>query len=443
MEIRGVEIQGRGDARHMSPSEWRQHGTLLVPSIAGIALVGVHGYSLGVMMVPLEQEFGWSRAEISAGAMILSFVSLLLSPFVGIVIDRLGPRPVAIAGVIVYTTLLSCFATTTADIGTWWLRWGLLGIATAIIMPTVWATAINSVFIVNRGKALAVALMGTGLSSAFMPSLASALVDAVGWRGAYLAMAVVIGSIVLLLVLLFFYGAGERGGSNGEALPPRVLSGMTARAGFRSPAFAKLAIGVFVFGVTCLALTVNAVPVLEARGLERGAAAGIAGLLGIGSIIGRLVGGVLLDRFDANRVAAISVAIPILSIGLLLLFPDSNVLAGVAMLSLGLALGAEVDACAYLAARHFGMRSFGLLFGTINGIVVFGAGAAPVVANHIYDVVGSYDPVLWATLPLCALAAFLFLSLGAYPDFDGEARLPADEPASGPEVGDGEVWSMQ
>jgi MFS family permease len=85
---------------------------------------------------------------------------------------------------------------------------------------------------------------------------------------------------------------------------------------------------------------------------------------------------------------------------------------------MGLALGAEVDACSYLAAHHFGMRSFGTLFGAINGTVMFGSGVAPVIANYVYDLTGSYDPVLWATVPLCLLAAGLFLSLRHYPEFD-------------------------
>lgn len=399
--------------------EWRRHGAVLIPSVAGISLVAVHGYSLGVMMVPLEREFGWSRAEISGGTMIIAFVSLLLSPLAGLAIDRLGPRPIAIFGVIAYSGLLALFATTSADIGSWWLRWGLLGLASTLIMPTVWTAAVNSRFVVHRGKALAIALLGTGLSATFVPALASTLIDRFGWRGAYVALATIIGAAVLLLVLLFFRAAGEGRAAKVGALPVSQ-PGMTAREGFRSAAFRKLALGVFVFGVTCLALTVNAVPLLQARGLDRDVAVEVAGLLGIGSILGRLAGGFLLDRFDAGRVAAVSVAAPILSIVMLLLMPGSDLAAGAAMLLLGLALGTEVDACSYLSARHFGMRAFGSLFGTINGVVVFGTGIAPVVANHIYDLTGSYDPVLWATMPLCALAALLFLTLGPYPEFGEE-----------------------
>lgn len=406
------------------PGEWRRHGTVLIPSLGGMMLVSVHGYSLGVMMGPLEREFGWSRAEISGGNMIIAIVTLLLSPWVGAAIDRLGPRRVAIVGVTAYTLLLSWFATVTSDITSWWLRWGVMGFASSIIMATVWATAINSRFVKNRGKALAIMLLGTGLSATFVPALTNALIDQLGWRNAYLALAAIFGGIELLLVLAFFFGAGENRGERSGADRTAPAAGMTARDGLRSPAFRKLGLGVFVFGVTCLALTVNAVPVLEARGLGRGEAAAIAGLLGIGSILGRLGGGFLLDRFDAARVAAVSVTMPILSIVLLLALPGSDLAAGAAMLLLGLALGTEVDACSYLSARHFGMRAFGSLFGTINGFVVFGTGIAPVAANYVYDLAGSYDPVLWATAPLCAFAALLFLSLGPYPDFaEPEAEL--------------------
>lgn len=404
-------------AERISPNEFRQHGAMLLPCVAGIVLVSVHGYSLGTMIRPLEEAYGWSRAEISAGGMIIACVSLFLSPFVGGVIDRAGPRLVAIAGVISYALLLAFLSTATGDIWSWWLRWGLLGLASTMILPTVWMTAINSRFEVNRGKALAIALLGTGLSAALVPSLTSALLDHLDWRQTYLALSAIVGGAELVLVLIFFYGATARRAGGKAGAPVAVLPGLTGAQGVRSAAFSKLAVGVFVFGVTSLALTINAVPILESRGFERSAAAGIAGLLGIGSIVGRLGGGFLLDRYEARKIAAASVAAPILSIALLMVSGGNAWLCAVAMLLLGLSLGAEVDACSYLSARHFGMRAFGKLFGTINGCVVFGSGIAPVVANYIFDVTGSYDAVLWGTIPLCLFASALFLSLGCYPEF--------------------------
>ena len=397
--------------------EWRRHGLVVLPCIAGISLVSVHSYSLGVMVVPLEQEFGWPRAEITMGNLIISAISMVLAPFIGNVIDRLGPRPVALFGVAAYCVMLASLSTVTSNIWSWWWHWAALGLASSIILPTVWLAAINGLFFKHRGKALAIALLGTGLSAAFVPAFANALIQWRGWRGAYIAMAVTMATVVMALVLSFFYGASDRRKRQPELPVPRP-TGLTVRDGFASPAFIKLAAGVFMFGITSLALTVNAVPVLMSVGFDGAGAAKIAGLIGIGSIAGRLGGGFLLDWFDAKKVAAVSVMVPIGTVSLLLFVPESSYAAGLALLMLGVSLGAEVDACSYLSARHFGMRSFGTLFGAINGVVVFGSGLAPVIANYVYDHLKTYDPVLWATIPLCLFAAVLFLSLGEYPDLD-------------------------
>jgi predicted MFS family arabinose efflux permease len=156
--------------------------------------------------------------------------------------------------------------------------------------------------------------------------------------------------------------------------------------------------------------------VLRALGHDAIAAADTAALMGLGSVAGRIAGGFLLDRFDARKVAAISVAAPIVTAMLLLAGGQDRLVASGACLFLGLAIGAEFDACAYLAARHFGLANFGALFGTINGLMLFGNGLAPFAANLVYDVTGSYSSVLWAQVPACLLAAALFLALGRYPD---------------------------
>ena len=401
------------------PSEWRQHWSVLVPCLAGILLASVHAYSLGVMIGPLEQEFGWSRAEITTGPFIISFIALLSGPLVGVAIDRVGPRRIALFGVFVFCVALAFLSTATSNILSWWARWAALGVAVSFILPTVWTTAINSLFSVNRGKALAFALVGTGLGAALVPSLTNFLIEWRGWRQAYIGLAVIFVLVVAPLVFFLFRGATDRVSSSVGRSAGAMLPGLSAREGFRSPSFYKLTLAVMVFGVTSIALTTNAVPVLITQGFDGAAAAGLAGLIGIGSIIGRLGGGFLLDYFDAKRVAAVSAVFPIVTVALLLALPGSAWPAAIACLALGLSVGTEVDACAYLAARHFGMRSFGALFGTINGLLVFTTGMAPVIANYVYDVTRSYDLVLYALVPICLVAASLFLLLGRYPAFAG------------------------
>lgn len=423
-----------------SSSEWRQHWPLLLPCIIGIMLASVQGYTLGVMIGPVEQEFGWPRAQIASGSFIIACIALIVAPLVGMGVDRVGPRRIALYGVIFYCAALAFVSTASSDILSWWLRWAIVGFANMMILPTVWTAAINSVFRKNRGKALGIALCGTSLGALFVPFLTNMMVEAWGWRYAYVGLAV--AGILLLLPLTFFLFRDTRGRGNGSSAMSMAAYGYSAREGYATPAFVKLAAGAFLFSIASCALTTNGVPVLIAQGFDSGAAAAVVGLIGMGSIIGRLGGGVLLDQFDAKKVAACSVLAPVVTVILLLSFPGVSWAAGAACFVLGLSIGTEVDACAYLAARHFGMRSFGTLFGTINGLLLFGTGFAPLASNHVYDMVKSYDPVLWSLIPLCVLTALLFLALGRYPSFadagseaaprdKGSARpaMPADQPS--------------
>jgi predicted MFS family arabinose efflux permease len=404
--------------------ELRQHWAVLPPCLAGITLCSVHGYSLGVMIPVIERAFGWPRAEISLGLMIISMIALVGAPLVGLAIDRFGPRRIALPGVLLFCFGLAMLSTT-RDLASWLLLWVLLGLGNMLILPTVWTKAINHYFDANRGLALALALCGTGIAAAFVPSLTNGLVEHFGWRHAYVGLGLIGAAITFPIVCLLFRLPAEDG-APGQAAVPRQVQGVSARDGFAQPRFLKLAAATLLFSITICALTTNLVPVLLARGMTPATAAGIAGLLGIGSITGRLVGGFLLDRFDAARVAAVSVAMPIVTVALLLAFPGDRV-AAIACLILGLAVGTEVDCCAYLAARHFGLRSFGTLFGTMNGLMLFGNGIAPVIANHVFDVTRSYDIVLWAQVPACLGTILLFLLLGPYPQLE-TAVGPQDGP---------------
>ena len=134
--------------------EWR----ILPPCLAGITLCSVHGYSLGVMIVPLEQEFGWTRAEISGGMFIISLIALFAAPMSGFATDRFGPRRIALFGIPLFGGCLALLSMATANIASWWGLWALLAVGNMFLLPTVWTKAINGRFDANRGIALAIAL---------------------------------------------------------------------------------------------------------------------------------------------------------------------------------------------------------------------------------------------------------------------------------------------
>jgi MFS family permease len=406
-------------------SELRQNWSLLPACMVGIMLCSLHGYSLGVMIPALEAEFGWPRAQISGGMMIVAMIALVGAPIAGIAVDRFGSRRIALFGILFFCTALALLATANSDVRSWWALWVLLAIGNMMILPTVWAKAINGRFDRNRGTALALALCGTGIASAFAPSLTQWLVEHYGWRTAYVALAGLGAAITFPIAWFWFHPLDRSMASVVSGQQAQVLTGYSVHEGIRRPIFYKLAFAIWLFSVSICALTTNAYPVLLAQGLMPQTAAATAGLMGIGSIGGRLLGGYLLDRFDAGKVGAASVCFPCLTVALLLAFPGSAPAAGLACLVLGLAIGTEVDCCAYLAGRHLGLKSFGTLFGAMNGLMLFGNGIAPVVANHIYDVTRSYDIVLWAQIPACLATAAMFLSLGKYPDFAGHSEVAA------------------
>lgn len=415
-------------AEFLARDEWRTHGAMIPACVAGMVLVAVHNYTLGVMMLPLEQEFGWSRAQISVGPMIPSLGAVIMAPLVGFAVDRFGPRRIALFGVPFFSVAIALMSRASSSIASWWALCALLGVASMFIFPMVWTSAISARFSRNRGLALAIALSGTGIAASIMPLVATWLLVRYGWRGAYVGIGSLCFAVVFPLVF-FLFARGDRLIPQECDHSERAEGRAAARAQMLSPRFVLLAAAAAVFSAALCALTSNAVPILLSEDFDPVTAAAIAGLIGLGTIVGRLAGGFMLDRFDGRHVAAASVVAPTLTAAILLTTQGSREGATIACLLLGLAAGAEYDACAYLTARYFGTRNFGALFGLIAGIVLLVNGVAPALSNRVYDVTKSYDAVLWVLIPMFALAAVLFLSLGkggeqTDHELDGSSLVP-------------------
>lgn len=413
-------------------AEWGGGGALLVvAAAAGMSLSAVSSASLGVMMAPLEQDLGWTRTQISFGASLVALVAVVFGAAAGLAIDRFGARRIALLAAFLMCGGIALMSSIGDDLWHWWLLWGLVGIAGSA-MPTVWIAPVSRRFTAGRGLAVAVALSGTGVSTSLVPLLANWLVEEHGWRAAYLGLAALWAAVVFPLVLLFFRTAeAPRGAANadrsGEAL---IKPGLTAREGFATRAFYTLALAAFLSMSAGVALILNLVPVLRSTGLTPAVAASITGIIGMATILGRIVGGALMDRMSAKAIAAICAAGATVLPLVLLLFPGSAPAAAAAVFIYGLLGGAKVPALVYLASRHFGARAFGVLYGAVNTMVALGVGLGPVIANYVYDVTRSYTPVMWTAAPFLLAAALLYASLGRYPDFASTVEPSSTEPPS-------------
>jgi nitrate/nitrite transporter NarK len=399
-------------------TEWRLHWKVVLAAFAGMAVASIISYSSGLFIEPLEKEFGWSRAQIMSGHSIAATLAAVTSPFMGILVDRKGPRRIGIAAILTICTAIAMLGLTGSSIWQWRALWLPLTLGIILVQPFVWATAVTSLFSAGRGLALAVTLCGSSVASMIVPKLTETLIVNLGWRMAWFGLAGFWLALALPIIILFFRGSvdKERAANGAETVKPSLPRPTVWESGILTWRFPVLLVAGVSIALVVVTMVVSIVPVLSASGISRGDATWIAGLVGVTAIVGRLSIGTLLDRMDGRIIAAICVSLPIVAILLLIQLPGSLVAASAAVLIFGFSLGAELDIVAYLTSRYFGRENFGFLFGTIGGLLGFASGNGPVALNRVYDVTGSYTPALWAAIPICLFSATLFLCLGRYPE---------------------------
>lgn len=416
----------------LAREEWSRGWPLVMVSALGMSITTVHLYSMGVLLEPLQDSFGWTRTQITLGQTIVSSAGALLAPVSGMLMDRWGPRRIALPCLVIFCAVLASLATVNGSLVHWYAMWTMLALAQIGLKPNVWCGAVASSFSASRALAMAIAISGTGIGSMFVPSLANALNMEVGWRGAYIGLAGMWLILTLPLCYLFLRTPRDAVALRPGA-QPRVaassLPGLTVRQGLRSFTFYRLLLFGFLFSLSSVGMTFNFVPLLRDEGIDTTTAAAVAGVIGVMSIIGRLITGSLLDRFHGSIVGGIAALMP-LAPTLMLLYLQTNVpVALTAAGVFGFALGAELDILAYFASRYMGLRSYGTLFGFLVSGLAAGTALGPITAALVRDLTGSYALMLWFTIPCYLLSAIMIFTSGPYPDFGSGAErkpVPAD-----------------
>jgi len=400
-------------------SEFARLWPLAITASLGMSLAASMPIMLGVMMVPIEREFGWSRALISSGSLIVSVLGLLLSTAAGYAIDRIGARRIGIAVVLGMSGTLMLLSTMTDTVWHWWILWGIYGLA-ATATGTVWLAPITARFDRQRGLAIALTLAGTGVSGTLLPIIANHVLELYGWRAGYLVVGCIFAAIMLPLTYFFWHGGEENlpGQQTGDGEPVAELPGMTVSEGFRSPNFYLIGGSMMISSLAWVALSVNTIPILISLNISAAQAAAIAGVQGLSGIAGRFIGGWMLDRLEAKWVVCVSTLVTMV-LPLTYLFEPGNIPLLFAVVMTGsISSGVKYSGIVYLVGRHFGPKSFGTLFGTVSIAPAIAVGVGPMIASFVYDVTRSYSLAIWATLPAMGLAAGLILILGRYPDFE-------------------------
>lgn len=144
-------------------------------------------------------------------------------------------------------------------------------------------------------------------------------------------------------------------------------------------------------------------------------------LIGLSAIAGRILGGLPLDRFWAPAVSFLMLGLPSIACWILAQGHYDPTLAALAIVMIGFALGIEYDVVAYLTSRYFGMRAYSGLYAILYVCFAVGSGLAPLLFGLIRDAYHDYYMALILAASVLPLASALFLLLGRYPRFEGQA----------------------
>ena len=384
----GVDAHAADEPRHAWTVVWAAF--VCVAVIFGVA------YSFAAFFRSFVSEFSAERADVSLVFGLSGLIYFLLGAGAGMLADRFGPRLVCAAGMVFIAAglLASSFAQSMAAI---YVAWGGgLGIGIGL----VYAPSIASVppwFVRRRAFAAGIASAGIGVGTLAVPLLATAAIDALGWRHALqvIAAAVLVVGVGATLLLRraptrAATGTAAQGMTLKEALQSRRFWWMYAACVLAAPAmfipFAHVSAAARDLGIS------------DAR------AVGLVGLIGIGSIVGRFVIGGLADRL--GRIASIALLETSLGASYLLWLGAGGYPAlAVFALWLGLSYGGIVSLMPAICMDLFGARAVSSILGTLYSGAAFGNLLGPVLAGVVFDSTGTYVPVIWAGFALAILSA--------------------------------------
>lgn len=402
---------------------WR----ILAVGVVAMALGGgLSVASFGLYVGPLEEEFGWTRAQVSLAFSVQVLAGGASALFVGHWVDTRGARSsIVIGGLLTALTFLLLAAT--QSIWQFYIIYALHAVARQMMFFLPFQSLMSQWFERRRGIVLSILGSGFSLGGFLVLPIVATVVDGVGWRGAYMFSG--------LITALFFIPAGllvvrnrpsEVGEQvDGDAPPePGSIDGgratmsehsMTLREAMRTPFFWICAFGFMFFFFGLMGWMVHQVPFYESKGLSRTTAALIVSLSAGASIVARLTMGLVADRFE--RFEGIVVALMIMLSGAMITLLISTSPPAIAIFLvlwvIGASAGPMVESLVLLKA--FGVAHFGTILGAMLVVETTGQIISPALAGAIFDRTGSYDG---------ALALFLGAFLAGMTLFVIASRLP-------------------
>ena len=401
-------------------SEFRGRGwQLVLASLLGIGLglSPLPWYTMGVFAPALAKEFGWRMDQIMFALTITTLMVLWAGPLVGVMAKRLGVRRVALTSMVLFSLAFMSLSLNSGSLTQFYVTYAIVAIVGAGTLPITWTSAVNGWFDRERGLALGLSLMGTGIFGFFSKGLTAELIANFGWRGAYVGLGLLPLVIAAPAAYLLFHEETPTV-ADGSARPEP--GGMSVGATLADWRFWLMGVGFFLVSLALGGIGPNLEKILTNEGMALSTVLKLTSLIGLSALVGRVVGGWLVDRFWAPAVAFVLLAMPATSCWLLAANGIDATTAAASILLIGFALGVEYDLMAFLLARYFGLKNYTISYGILYVFFSLGAGFGPLLYARAFVVDGSYGRSLTITAGALVAVAASFLLLGRYREFEAE-----------------------
>ena len=375
--------------------------------------------SLGLFMLPLGEEFGWNRTEISLALTCFTVALALTIPYIGKLVDQFGSRKILLPSLTVFAVLLALIPVLANQLWILFLLFVLIGSLAAGANALPYLRSISAWFDRRRGLAIGIAMGGSGMGFVYVPPMVQYMIDSHGWRSGYFMLAAVTFIVAVPLVYYVLREApskmeieghdelrlGTIDEQSGSSIPLLLL--------LKRPLLWQLFVIFCLLSFSLYGVLSHLVPMLSDRGMTSGNAALVMSTLGLSIVAARVIIGYIIDRFFAPFVAAICFLVAAVGVGLLATGAVGS-LAFLAAVFIGFSMGAEIDMLAFLTGRYFGVENFGQVHGILFTSFLIGTSVGPVAYGMTYESMGSYIWMLVVSIVLMLASAVLTILLPRY-----------------------------
>jgi MFS family permease len=400
--------------------------------IAGICLMGqLFGTSmlivgpLSMLMLPMTQEFGWSRSQFSYATAAVMWAGALAAPIVGRLIDRRGVRPVVLTGTLVLGLLCMALARQTASLWLFYLLYALVGVFGAVAIG--YGKVMGSLFTQHRGKAMGLVAAFSPVIASVFPQISNQLLLAFGWRGIFMGY----GTLTLAVAIpLYFFleepsgripsppSASSVAGNEPKTTPaPKELAGMTTAEALRGKTLWIMIASGLVVGILGGGWSQHSFAFQLSRGFSQQVVVNALTFSLLIAPLATLFGGWLVDRVQTAKVYS-----PFALMAALSIYLQSIVWANYGGMPLlftavtlsTMAVNVQMPMAGYFYTRFFGMKAYGEIAGISMAVRSVVAGFSAPLVGVLFERTGSYYLALMGMIASYIISALLYLAIGRY-----------------------------